>query len=317
MTSLSCKFPVEGYVTPDGAFTVDPRRAALVPGERCERRSAAVDCGRCISCRLRKASDWGLRCSHEAKLHEANCFVTLTYADEFLPEFGSLEPRAFQRFMHRLRKSVWPVRVRFLGCGEYGEQFGRPHYHIALFGYRFEDLVRDRPSKSGKPQYSSARLSALWPVGECLVGDVTAESGGYIAGYIVKVPTGPGSERYYERVDPLTGEIGRVEPEFLRWSNRPSLGRDFAREFRSDWENEGCFRVKGGSRRPVPRSYVRQLRKDDAIADGEKHPFQLRAAERGEAERARRPEEYSALRRLEVDAVVHNRVDAFRRDGVG
>ena len=41
---------------------------------------------------------------HEASLHDLNCFITLTYKDEFLPPFGSLDYAAPVLFMKRLRK---------------------------------------------------------------------------------------------------------------------------------------------------------------------------------------------------------------------
>ena len=41
-----------------------------------------VPCGSCMSCRLEKSRQWGVRCMHEAKLYENNCFVTLTFDDE-------------------------------------------------------------------------------------------------------------------------------------------------------------------------------------------------------------------------------------------
>ena len=64
---------------------------------------------------------------HEASMHMFNSFVTLTYDDDHLPEYNSLNYKHFQDFMKRLRKSH--NGVRFYMCGEYGEDFSRPHYH--------------------------------------------------------------------------------------------------------------------------------------------------------------------------------------------
>ena len=43
-----------------------------------------LPCGRCMGCRLERSRQWALRCFHESKLYEDNCFVTLTFSDENL-----------------------------------------------------------------------------------------------------------------------------------------------------------------------------------------------------------------------------------------
>ena len=70
-------------------------------------------------------------------MHMFNSFVTLTYDDDHLPEYNSLNYKHFQDFMKRLRKSH--NGVRFYMCGEYGEDFSRPHYHALLFNCFFPD----------------------------------------------------------------------------------------------------------------------------------------------------------------------------------
>lgn len=121
---MTCYHPIKAFRTASGvSFSELGRDDHLGDIE--------LPCGRCVGCRLRRANEWALRVMHEAKLHPANCFVTLTYRDEDLPENGSLRHRDFQLFMKRLRKRA---DVRFYMCGEYGEQKLRPHYHACLFG---------------------------------------------------------------------------------------------------------------------------------------------------------------------------------------
>ena len=74
-------------------------------------------------CRLERSRQWAVCCMHEASLYDFNSFVTLTYNDENLPEFNSLDYRHFQLFMKRLRKEFAPTNIRFYMCGEYGEDF--------------------------------------------------------------------------------------------------------------------------------------------------------------------------------------------------
>ena len=85
-----------------------------------------VPCGQCVGCRLERSRQWAIRCVHEAQMHRSNCFITLTYSPDFLPDPPSLNLRDFQLFMKRLRKRFGDG-IRFFHCGEYGEQCGRPH----------------------------------------------------------------------------------------------------------------------------------------------------------------------------------------------
>ena len=48
---------------------------------------------------------------------------------------------SFKKFMKRLRKRFKGKRIRFYMCGEYGEQFDRPHFHACIFGVDFPDKV--------------------------------------------------------------------------------------------------------------------------------------------------------------------------------
>ena len=63
-----------------------------------------LPCGQCIGCRLERSRQWAIRCVHEASLYKDNCFLTLTYDDEHLPEDGSLNVRDVQLFLKKLRK---------------------------------------------------------------------------------------------------------------------------------------------------------------------------------------------------------------------
>lgn len=47
---------------------------------------ASAPCGKCFSCLKDKARDLTFRAWHEAKMHKANSFVTLTVDDEHLEE---------------------------------------------------------------------------------------------------------------------------------------------------------------------------------------------------------------------------------------
>jgi len=101
-----------------------------------------LPCRQCIGCRLEYSRQWAIRCLHEASLYDENCYITLTYDDQKLPESydikNGLDLSHFQLFMKRLRKK-YGAKIRFFHCGEYGEDRGRPHFHACIFNHDFQD----------------------------------------------------------------------------------------------------------------------------------------------------------------------------------
>ena len=117
-----------------------------------------LPCGKCAECLLEKARDWAVRCTHEAKMHQKDCFITLTYSDQNLPPDGKLNYTHFQLFSKRLRKYAGKD-IGFFMCGEYGESTQRPHYHACIFGWDPEDKEIWNESKHGDTLWTSKKLS--------------------------------------------------------------------------------------------------------------------------------------------------------------
>lgn len=214
---------------------------------------------------------------HEAQLHQDNCFLTLTYDDEHLPPGGSLDRSAFPAFIKRLRTSqrvkvarpdapgkwrwFYPS-IRYFHCGEYGDRYGRPHYHACVFGFDFEDkqLVAVR---NQLPVWSSQLLRELWPFGVHEIGSVTFESAAYVARYIMKKVRGNGPEAEkkaarYLAVDGETGEVFSREPEYATMSRRPGIGAGWFAQFSSDVYPHDQLVARGSVMRP-PRYYDKLL----------------------------------------------------------
>ena len=219
-------------------------------------RPVTVPCGQCIGCRLERSRQWAMRCLHEAQMHEDNSFITLTYDDEHLPENRSLDIRHFQLFMKRLRKKIG-VKIRFYHCGEYGENFGRPHYHACLFGYDFPDKTLWKKSNE-MPLYRSELLEGLWTFGYSSIGRVTFESAAYVARYIMKKITGDRADTHYEWICPETGEIFERKPEYTTMSRRPGIGRQWLDAYHEDVYPEDFVVIKGKKMRP-PKYYDAQF----------------------------------------------------------
>lgn len=188
---------------------------------------------------------------HEAKLNDRNCFITLTYDDDHLPDGRTLHYPDFQDFMKRLRKRVG--KLRFYMCGEYGETTKRPHYHACLFGYDFSDKLYFK--RIGDfPLYTSSTLAELWPKGTHLIGSVTFESAAYVARYCMEKITGDLAKKHYEFVDTTTGEVFDRAPEFNKGSNRPGIGAPWLERFMSDVYPHGSV-VTNGRLAKTPRYY--------------------------------------------------------------
>ena len=149
----------------------------------------SIPCGKCMGCRLEKSRQWALRCVHEAKMYEDNCFITLTYRDKYdcstkqlekgyhVPDDWSLHKSHFQKFMKRLRNYFPNQEIRYFCAGEYGRNCkhnvnlevdecglchtGRPHYHVCLFNCSFPDLEAYQ-SDGGVMRYTSPLLEKIW-----------------------------------------------------------------------------------------------------------------------------------------------------------
>lgn len=189
-------------------------------------------CGQCLFCRINKKRDWISRLLLEAASHEKNQFWTLTYLDETLPttlgpgfpvirqnpsgvsessrrtsmavaaQSGTLFKPDLARFFKRYRKNY--SEFRYYAVGEYGEKYGRPHYHVLAFGV---DLHPES-------------LAALWGHGHVHIGDVESASITYCVEYALK------REKSESLVD-----LRRI-PEFAVMSRNPGIGSYAVGEFR-------------------------------------------------------------------------------------
>jgi uncharacterized protein YlaI len=210
-----------------------------------------------------RAKMWAIRCMHEASMHEKNCFITLTFNDDHLPMDGSLNYRDFQLFMKRLRKRFPNRNIRFYMCGEYGERDARPHFHALLFNFDFEDRTVWKKTESGSIIYRSAALEELWSFGYSSIGDVTLQSAGYVARYVMKKMTGDFAKRWYERVNPHTGELTRLTPEFNRMSLKPGIAQAWFDKFYADVYPQDAVVLEGGRKMKPPKFYDLKYEKLD------------------------------------------------------
>lgn len=273
---MTCSVPIKFY-------RIDPSRNNGVGGlTRSVRLSygdgvgmLSVPCGHCIDCRLDRARDWSLRVMHELQTAPGGAvFATLTYSPANLPEDNGLHYRDFQLFMHRLRKAL-PGAGRFFMCGEYGEDYGRPHYHAILYNCLLPDCKLWKVN--GKVTlYTSKLLSDLWGKGFCSVGAVSLHSAGYVARYALKKITGDASVDVY----------GEREPPFSHSSLKPGIGFDWFMKYHADVFP--CdYVVFEGKKFRVPRYYQELYdRLDHVKAEAVKREHRALAIEKGRALKA-------------------------------
>jgi len=212
---VTCFYPLQVWRSKDGDRPNGRLRLVFHSELGIPNTEQLIPCGQCTGCRLERSRQWAMRCVEEAKTHEKNCFITLTYNDKNLPENVSLVKRHLQLFIKRLRKK-YGQKIRFFACGEYGEENQRPHYHACLFNHDFSDkelwIIRENI-----PLYRSESLARLWTYGFSTIGDVTFESAAYVARYVMKKVTGDDAKAHY----------GDKLPEFINMSRRPGVGRTF------------------------------------------------------------------------------------------
>lgn len=192
---MPCFHPLDALLVTDHTIPIGTKGRRRIVFDRSEislskfkNSESYVDqklpCGQCVGCRLERSRQWAVRCMHEASLHSKNCFITLTFNQEFLEQrknVWSLDYHDWRLFIKRLRNKFGTKSVRYYHCGEYGQMcancdrslfycqcgtaqiviLGRPHYHACLFGFDFPDKELFRITSTGHMLYTSKILLEL------------------------------------------------------------------------------------------------------------------------------------------------------------
>lgn len=238
-----------------------------------------IPCGKCVECRMQHAQEWAFRCMKEAAEYQDNIMVTLTYNDENIPkkhlidkETGeikattyTLKKKDMRNFLDKMRKHYGYESFRYYYAGEYGDQFGRPHYHIIFFGLKVKDMEflkwsKCEWSKEKNALYRSRTIDKIWGKGFVDLNEVNYETCCYVARYVLKKYKrlkGTGKEDEEE-----TGKL----PEYTCMSRRPGIGHAFFEKNKEKFENEETFwqRTKKGLIQFKPGRYFdKQIEKEN------------------------------------------------------
>jgi len=259
---MPCAHPIPAARCLDGSVVISRSREVREfssPDDVLSSSSLLLPCGSCVGCRLSRAREWAIRNSLEFVRHRDSCFVTLTFSDAKLPP--SLDKSHLQWFFKRLRKRMPPSSLRFFACGEYGERFGRPHYHALLYGTSDASLVE-----------------RAWDGGFATIDAITPGRISYAAGYCAKKVGLLDEARDVTEVDYSTGEVlreFRYQPPFIQMSRRPGIGGHSRVHWRS-WRRTAYW---NSLQVPVPRylhrSYA-ETASESELADLEREKLEAR-----------------------------------------
>lgn len=212
-----------------------------------------VPCGKCIGCRLERSRQWAVRCWAESLMHSENCFLTLTYSDEFVPPDFELRKRDLTLFIKKLRfylDSKFGKKIRYFACGEYGGRFGRPHFHVCLFGedFSYDRKLTDVLVTSSSNLFSSPSLDDLWGFGSCIIGNLTQESAGYTARYCLKKQSGG-----------IDWDSLHEVKSYCVMSRNPGIGFPFFEKYRKEIYDLDYIVTPNGTRLKPPKFFDKKM----------------------------------------------------------
>lgn len=257
----TCTHPKTVYLNPKGGRPFMERPSGHSGA------SAKIPCRKCLPCMLNRAQNWSTRMLHELQMHDCAEFVTLTYNDQNLPEYRDLRQKDMQNFFKRLRRKYPSNNIRYVYCGEYGDNTSRPHYHAIVYGLKLTDKKLHDYNNRHEPRYTSQELAELWSHGDCLTGEVTADSCKYVARYMLKDAESGLWKDDYADVDSVTGEIYLRQKPFARYSLNPAIGKTWFDKYKTDVfpRDEIILKTKSGYKpHPVPDYYLRLLERESA-----------------------------------------------------
>ena len=131
----------------------NPKKVKIYDGIKKTYEERYVPCGKCYHCRITRVNEWVTRMQLQSMQSLHTYFITLTYSTyapiQILKECDAvvhnynvdhkmqlsplvLNKKHVQNFFKRLRKNTDKC-CQYFCCGEYGDRYARPHYHIILW----------------------------------------------------------------------------------------------------------------------------------------------------------------------------------------
>lgn len=204
-----------------------------------------VPCGYCHKCRKTDRNNWSIRTQHTIK---DGTFITLTIAPEHYK--NTLVKQDLKDYLKRLREHIRrneqehyeKHNFKYFATGEYGDRFGRGHYHI-ICNYKNHKVIKEK-----------------WNYGHVYIGNAEGASINYSTKYIQKTKSKNRKEEKEEEFRLMSKGLGK---EFIEKHKK------WFRENRQLWLT---IYQKGKSiKYPLPRYYKEKFFKSkfETIVDKE------------------------------------------------
>lgn len=198
---------------------------------------------------IRDCKDWAFRNSIELRKCYNGFFITLTYAPEDPYFTGKLEINHVREFLKNLRNKVayqYTLKekvatieqkrsnLRFFAVGEYGDKFGRAHYHLLLYNI---PTFKDPRQKIFNEQFAIKQLlQDVWKHGLIHIGEINMKTINYVCKYIFK------------------------QDGFRIMSKNPAIGKAYVNEDNLIWhqaDKRFYLVLEDGYKRALPEYYNR------------------------------------------------------------
>lgn len=199
---------------------------------------------------------------------EASYFITLTFDKEHhtSPE---LDHDEWAQFMKNFRQKYCQAqhckisdrggknhgrtysrtfkKIKQVMCGEYGDTFGRKHFHGIIFNHEFTDVeFTGRYSDKGNPLCTSKGLAETWGKGFVQLEKVTFDLALYVGSYIT---------------DPMDDEPDKAfrKKQYGRFG--AGIGRSWIKKYWRDVLSAGCVKMLDKDY-PTPRYFMEYIREN-------------------------------------------------------
>lgn len=227
-----------------------------------------VPCGKCELCRIEQRYSKAVRIMLESESWpQASHFITLTYSPENLGSTDLVHDdwvqfmKNFRREFCEARHSLYPQKLRKgkvrtrsvtfkkikqVMCGEYGDTFGRKHFHAIIFNHNFLDIeFTGHYSKKGNPIHTSKSLQAIWKKGIVQVEPVNFDLALYVGSYVT------------DYMDEKDENDGHQKKQYGRFGK--GIGETWIRKYWKEVLAVGSIKTHSGDYR-IPRYFINKIK---------------------------------------------------------